>query len=80
MQTDRPEEFVLGRLHPEKERREVNDPRGIGVAKLDASARFERGTLTSRGFSTGRFAVTGGFAFHARSPSSSRVDCVSIRV
>ncbi len=37
-----PQELMLRRLHPEEKRREVNDPRGIRIPKLDPPLRQQR--------------------------------------
>jgi len=71
MQTSGPHQFVLSRLHPEKECREVRDTSGIRVSEFNSATGLERSHLAplDNAF-TGHFSVTGRLEIHARSPVS----------
>ena len=57
----------------------MNDSGGIGVPEFNAAARLQRRTQARGGFATRGFAVTGGFAFHDRSPVYRLSVCPRVR-
>ena len=47
MQAKVSQQLVFGRLHPEEKRREVHDPRGVGIAKLYSADCRERSVVAT---------------------------------